>query len=195
MSEQLTLDRAHSALLVMDYQSEIVANFGGNDSGLLDRVSATLTAVREAGLPVIYVAVQFREGYPEISPRNQTLARIRATNMLLEGHPGSEIHSSLAPQPGDVVVIKRRTGAFSTTDLATILKARDINCLILMGIATSGVVLSTVRWAADADYEQIVIEDCCADRDEEVHRVLTGKVFPTQAKVIRSDQLITALQA
>lgn len=195
MSEQLTLDRAHSALLVMDYQSGIVANFGGNDTGLLDRASATLTAVREAGLPVIYVAVQFREGYPEISPRNKTLARIRATNMLLEGRPGSEIHSSIAPQPGDVVVIKRRTGAFSTTDLATILKARDINCLILMGIATSGVVLSTVRWAADADYEQIVIEDCCADRDEEVHRVLTGKVFPTQARVIRSDQLITALQA
>jgi len=38
--------------------------------------------------------------------------------------------------------------------------------------------LSTVRWAADADYEILVLEDCCADADEEVHRVLMHKVFP-----------------
>jgi nicotinamidase-related amidase len=195
MSEPLILDKAHSALLVMDYQNDIVANFGGNDPELVSRAANTLAAVREAGLPVIYVAVQFRQGYPEISPRNKIMGRIRTGGRLLEGNPGSEIHAGVAPQPGEAVVIKRRIGAFSTTDLATILRAYDINCLILMGIATSGVMLSTVRWAADADYEQIVVEDCCADRDEEVHRVLTGKVFPNQATVVRSAELITALQA
>lgn len=44
--------------------------------------------------------------------------------------------------------------------------------LVLFGIATSGVVLSTVLWAADADYRLFVIKDCCADLDETVHRML-----------------------
>jgi nicotinamidase-related amidase len=195
MSEPLSFDKAHSALLVMDYQKEIVSNFTGNDPNLLQRASTVLNAVRAAGLPVIYVVVRFRPGYPEISPANKVLGRIRAAGLLVEGSPGSQIHPQLEPQADEVVVTKRRTGAFSTTDLATILKAREITSLILMGLATSGVVLSTVRWAADADYELIVLEDCCSDRDEEVHSVLMTKVFPGQARVVSSNELTLGLQS
>lgn len=195
MSEQLTLDKAHSALLVMDYQNDVVSNFTGNAPDLLHRASTVLNAVREAGLLVIYVVVRFRQGYPEISPTNKVLGRIRAAGLLVEGSPGSQIHPQVEPQADEVVVTKRRIGAFSTTDLATVLKAREITSLILMGIATSGVVLSTVRWAVDADYELIVLEDCCADRDEEVHRLLMTKVFPGQARVISSTELILGLEA
>jgi nicotinamidase-related amidase len=63
-----------------------------------------------------------------------------------------------------------------------------INHLVLTGIATSGVVLSTLREAADKDYRITVLSDCCADRDEEVHRVLKVKVFPRQAEVILSEE-------
>ena len=66
------------------------------------------------------------------------------------------------------MVTKRRVGAFSTTDLETILRAKNINKLVLFGISTSGVVLSTVRWAADMDYSLAVVSDACADRDPEV---------------------------
>ena len=64
------------------------------------------------------------------------------------------------------------------------LSAFGISHLVLTGIATSGVVLSTLREAADKDYRITVLSDCCADRDEEVHRVLTTKVFPNQADVL-----------
>ena len=47
-----------------------------------------------------------------------------------------------------------------------------------MGHATSGVILSTVRLAADLDYHVIVVEDGCADRDPDVHTLLMEKVFP-----------------
>ena len=99
----------------------------------------------------------------------------------------------MAPQSGDVVVTKRRVDAFATTDLETVLKARDVTTLVLLGIATSGVVLSTVRWAADADYDMVVVADCCADADEEVHRLLIEKVFPRQATVVDSADLLRAL--
>jgi nicotinamidase-related amidase len=55
---------------------------------------------------------------------------------------------------------------------------------VLTGIATSGVVLSTLRQAADLDYRLTVLADGCLDADPEVHRVLTGKVYPRQADVL-----------
>src|SRR5262247_2782938 len=82
---------------------------------------------------------------------------------------------------------------FCGSDLESVLRAHEVTCLVLLGIATSGVVLSTVRWAADADYALIVLEDCCADADEEVHRVLMQKVFPRQATVVPSQAFLQAL--
>jgi nicotinamidase-related amidase len=55
---------------------------------------------------------------------------------------------------------------------------------VLTGIATSGVVLSTLREAADRDFRLVVLSDGCLDADPEVHRVLTEKVFPRQAEVM-----------
>jgi len=62
-----------------------------------------------------------------------------------------------------------------------------------MGISTSGCVLSAVRWAADINYKLIVLADCCADPDGEVHRVLMEKLFPRQASVINSEEFLRAI--
>ncbi len=131
--------------------------------------------------------------YPEVSPSDVARKGIRESGRLKEGTLGAEIHAAVAPRPGEVVVTKRRTGPFSTTDLVAVLNARGITTLILMGVSTSGCVLTAVRWAADIDYRLIVLADCCADRDEEVHRLLTEKVFPRQATVITSEDLLRAM--
>ncbi len=78
--------------------------------------------------------------------------------------------------------------AFTGSDLEVILRAQQIQHIVLAGIATSGVVLSTLREAADKDYMITVLSDCCADRDEEVHRVLTTKMFPRQAEVMTAEE-------
>jgi nicotinamidase-related amidase len=80
-------------------------------------------------------------------------------------------------------VTKRRVSAFTGSDLAVVLRALGAGTLVLAGIATSGVVLSTVREAADLDFRLTVLSDGCLDADPEVHRVLTEKVFPRQADV------------
>ncbi len=64
----------------------------------------------------------------------------------------------------------------------------DVTHLVLIGAATSGVVLSTLREAADRDYRLTVLADGCLDADEEVHRVLHDKVFPRQAEVVSVDE-------
>ena len=193
MTAQLSIDRNHTAVLIMDYQTQIVGNITSGQAELLNRAEAVSKVARRAGIPVIYVVVRFREGHPEISPRNMSFSALKEVGRLVEGSEVAEVHPGVAPQRGDVIVTKRRVGAFSTTDMETVLKARDITCLVLAGIATSGVVLSTVRWAADADYEIVVLEDCCHDFDEEVHRVLTQKIFPRQATVVKAADFLGAL--
>lgn len=193
MTSPTPVDRQHTALLIMDYQRTVVSGVAEQQPGLLDRTAAVLASARAAGLLVMYIVVQFREGYPEVSPRNRTFSALRSAGRLLAGSPEAEIHPQVAPRDGEVTLVKVRTGAFSTTPLETILRAQDMTSLILCGIATSGVVLSTVRWAADLDYDLTVVEDCCADGDAEVHHVLMQKVFPRQARVISAREIIAEL--
>jgi nicotinamidase-related amidase len=192
----LSIDRGHTALLVMDYQNDIVAMLPEPARApLLDKAADVIKAARQARLPIIYVVVRFRDGYPEIGRQNKRFAMLKESGRLREGTPGAEIHERVAPQPGDVVVTKRRVGAFSTTDLLSILHAKDITQLAMFGIATSGVVLSTVRWASDMDYSMIVVSDASADADPEVNRVLMEKVLPTQASVVTAEEFVRALGA
>ena len=196
ISPELTINSARTAILIMDYQNDIVGMLPENvQVPLLDRASTILQKARQAHLPIIYVVVRFRDGYPEINPRNKLFSSLKESGRLREGTSGSEINDRVAPQPEDIVVTKRRVGAFSTTDLETILRAKNINTLVLFGISTSGVVLSTVRWAADLDYSLVVVSDACADRDAEVNRVLMDKVFPWQATVVTTRELLNAIGA
>src|SRR5262249_51519108 len=87
----------------------------------------------------------------------------------------------------DIIVTKRRVSAFTGSDLEVVLRAQGLSHLVLSGISTSGVVLSTLREAADKDYQLTVLSDSCADGDEEVHRILLTKIFPRQAEVITTE--------
>ena len=193
-AKTLTLASDHTALLIMDYQNDIFSFLPEKEQApLLEKAGAILTAARQAHLPIIYIVVRFREGYPEVNPRNPLFSNLKTSGRLREGTPGAEIHALVAPRPGEIVITKRRVGAFSTTDLETVLRAQHIETLVLCGISTSGVVLSTVRWAADMDYRLVVIADACADRNAEVHRVLTEKVFPAQASVVTTEEFLKAV--
>jgi nicotinamidase-related amidase len=173
------------ALLLMDIQNGVVEQFDAGDE-YLARVVAAQAKAENAGILVVLVRVAFNLGHPEISMRNKTFSALKESGALLLGNESTELHPSLMRGKGEVMVTKKRVGAFAGSDLAPILRAHDIDHLVVAGIATSGVVLSTVREAADMDYRLTVLEDICLDRDDEVHRVLMHKVFPRQAEVINS---------
>jgi nicotinamidase-related amidase len=187
------VDPKRTALLVMDYQTDILARLSDKAAPALERVTGLCAAARAARLPIIYVVVGFRPGYPELSPRNPALSAVAQNGRLVLGSPGTEVAAAVRPADEDVVVVKHRVSAFAGTDLEMVLRARGIEALILCGISTSGVVLSTVRHAADADYKLFVVKDCCADADDEVHRVLTEKLFIRQATVVSANAVIEAL--
>ena len=187
-----TFDSKQTALLVMDLQADILPRLGDKAGPILERSASVIAAARSAGAPIIYIVVGFRPGYPEVSPKNASFAAVSQTGRMIVTTPGADIAPAVAPKEGDVVVVKHRVGPFLGTDLDMVLRAKGIDTLVLMGVATSGVVLSTVRYAADSDYQIVVVKDCCADADDEVHRVLTEKVFPRQGTVIDSASAISA---
>ena len=105
------------------------------------------------------------------------------------------IHAAVLPLQTEPIITKHLVNAFFGTDSDTMLRAQGRDILILMGHTTSGVILSTVRYAADADYRLIVVEDGCADRDHQVNDLLMEKVFPRQATVASAQDVVRALNS
>jgi len=180
-----TVDK--QAFVVMDVQEGIVERFGGSGA-YLEGIRQVVAAARNAGVAVFFVRVGFRPGYPEIHPNNRSFRTMRERSA-----PLGDVHPDLDVRPDDIIVTKKRVSAFSGSDLDMLLRAGGISRLVLAGIATSGVVLSTVREAADRDYVLTVLADGCLDADEEVHRVLIEKIFPRQADVISISSWIESL--
>ena len=196
MTGPLSIDPRSSALLVMDYQIDILEKFmaPADPSEVLSVLPKLLAAARSASMLVIYVGVSFRPGYPEISPRNPTFSVIGQSGLLQAGSPGAQTHPAVAPIKGEPVVTKHRVSAFGGTDLQTILQSRAVETLVLAGVHTSGVVLSTLRQAFDLDYRILVAGDCCADPDREVHDMLLSRVFPRQGTVTSAAMLCDAIR-
>ena len=183
------------ALLVMDIQNGVVDSLGEQSPRLLVTLADTVAAARLVRIPIIFVRVAFRSGGPEVSPKNLTFSAYLRSNALSETDDATQVHSAVAPQSGDIVVTKKRVSAFSGSDLQLVLRSLGVDSLVLTCIATSGVVLSTVREAADLDYLLTVLRDGCLDRDEEVHRVLMDKVFPRQASVVLATEWMDRISA
>jgi nicotinamidase-related amidase len=172
-----------SALLVMDVQRAIV-DIADDGSGYLTRLRKAIDGARAANIPVVYVVIALRPGFPEVGTHNRALAAIAQAGLFVEGAPGTEIHPEIAPRPGDAVVTKRRASAFSGSDLDVLLRARGIDSLVLTGIATSAVVLYTLCQANDLDFGLTVLSDACLDTDPEMHQVLVDRLFPQWADVV-----------
>src|SRR6202012_3523008 len=151
-------------------------------------------AARAAGIPVMFVRVAFRPGYPEVAEANKSFGAVSAAGeAYTQDHPATQVHAALAPEPGEPVIVKRRVSAFTGSDLDVLLRGAGADTLVLAGLATSGVVLSTLRQAADLDYRLVVLADACAAPDEEVHRVLTEKIFSRHGLVTTADECVAAL--
>ena len=195
MPELSHIDPGSAALLVMDYQVDALTRFmtAAQSADAIACVPDLIATARDAGMMVIHVVVAFRPGHPEVSPRNPLFGAVKANGMLVAGSEGAAIHPAAAAREGEPIVVKRRISPFVGTDLETLLHVNGIDTLVLAGVHTSGVVLSTVRHAGDLDYRLVVVRDCCADPDAEVHAMLLDIVIAKQAAVVTTAELAGAL--
>lgn len=182
------IDPATTALLVMDYQNGLFGRIDDGDA-LLAGAQRAIALVRDRGGTIGYVRVGFADGEAPSGTMGRRIGREAALTAFHADAPATQIHDEIAPHEGDIVVRKTRVGPFGTTDLHQQLQARGIDTLILAGISTSGVVLSTVRDGHDRDYRLVVLSDLCADPEADVHAFLVERIFPRQADVVTSADL------
>jgi nicotinamidase-related amidase len=181
-------DPKRTALLVMDFQQGIVQRMPDVDA-LLGRVRTAIADVRAHGGTIGYVRVAFTEQDWAAIPASAMFSYVGQNRLMHHEDPSTAIHDALAPEPGDIVVRKTRVGAMFTTDLDQQLRDRGIGTLVLAGLSTSGVVLSTVIEATDRDYKLYVLSDGTDDPDAEARDFLLGKVFPRRAEIIDTGTL------
>ena len=173
MTQQVAIDRDKAVVLIMDFQQRIINNVASDPEGVIRQASEALSGARNAGIPVIYV--------------------VHRGGAFQEHAPDVEIHQGVTPNPGELVITKTKPGPFSTTALDVTLREMGKDTLIVMGVATIGCVLSSVRWAVDVNYKFSVVSDACSDADPEVHRVLTEKVYPRQGTVMTTQEFLKAI--
>ena len=173
MAEERTIDVNTTAVLIMDFQNDIVNSVAQDPPGVVQKAAQVLDLARHRNIPIIHI--------------------VHKAGRFAEPSPGGEIHTGVTPAPGEKVISKTRAGPFSTTGLDVLLREMGIVTLVMMGVATSGCVLSSVRWAVDVDYKFVVVSDACSDADPEVHRVLTEKVYPRQGTVMTTQEFLQAI--
>ena len=173
MTQPLKIDRDKTAVVIMDFQERIIANNASDPENVVKQASAVLQGARAAGIPVIYVV---HRGGP-----------------FAAYAPDVELHEGVPPADGEMVITKVRPGPFSTTNLDVTLRELGRDTLVIMGVSTSGCVLSCTRWAVDVNYKFIVVSDACSDGDPEVHRVLTEKVYPRMGTVVNAQEFLNAI--
>ena len=193
---EITFQRGHTSILIADFYTDIMDTLPHATSRrVVQKASALQSVARDAGVMLCYCATVFRPGYPEIGERNKTFRQRKASGQSAIANPIDVIHPGVRPRDGEVVVGKHRVNALYGTGLDVALRANDIRDLVILGYATSGVVLSTVRYGADLDYNLYVVEDCCSDSDAEVHDFLINRILPRQADIVNSEDVIKALEA
>ena len=180
MTDEFSIDKARTALFLMDFQNDIVVKggaFAPSEGEALDRIAAAITAAnaaantaRAAGIPVIHMAVGRKSGDPPQNPHMPIQKFMAGENALVEGSDGFAFHPDARPQKGETVIVKRGISAFAGTELAPLLQGRGIDTIVLCGFATHMVVVGTARDAADRGYRVIVLEDCCASGGLERHK-------------------------
>lgn len=182
----MKLDPEKTAVLSLDIQQGIMS-FAPGATAVLPHAARAMEFARKAGFFTAHVGIGFEPGYPEISARHPRFSMIKERGAFVKGSDSAKICKEIFAL-GDLVIYKHRVSAFAGNALHMILGSQEIENLVLFGIATSGIVLSTLRAASDLDFKCTVIKDACFDNDPEVHRVLTEKVFASQATVITADE-------
>jgi maleamate amidohydrolase len=169
-----------TALLVMHYQTDILGLFPTVAPALLANARQLCDAARAKGLSVYFANLRFNPGYPEVSPKNKNGQGIKRLGLFIDDKTSPE----LGQRDDEPLIAAHRASVFFGTGLEARLSAQRIDTLIMVGIASTGVVLSSVAYASDADFRLYTVKDCCYDPDEVVHEHLFSTAFESRTTVL-----------
>ncbi|MEH6755929.1 MAG: isochorismatase family cysteine hydrolase [Parasphingorhabdus sp.] len=182
-----------SALLLLDLQNEMVDPNGKvgahglakivEDRGVLVNAKRCLDSARKAGMAVVHVRLGFRSDYADCLSVAARIEGLKNNRAAIVGEFGTEFHPMVAPLDGELVITKQCVNPFFNTGLMTWLMQNGIKRLYMGGVATHLVVESTARFADDAGFAPVVIEDICAAPNPALHDHFIAMIAPALGTV------------
>ena len=197
------IDPSRTALLVIDMQNfwcqDGMPAFSPITAGLAPNINRLAAEMRAAGGSVWWIRAIY-SGAPKdwssymgyLNPDDVTMV----IDHLTDGHDAANVWDGMDVQPEDEIVIKTRFSAFvrGASDIEDRLRARDVNRLVMTGVATDVCVESTARDAFMLDFENMVVSDATATRSDEAHNASLGAMFTHFADIFSTDEVSGLLQ-
>ena len=207
----LEIDLNRTAVLVIDMQNAFVSKGGmfdlsGKDMEYIARTIEPnrniIKAARESGVKVVYAVHRITADMKEIGPMSRfsmTPERLKNPEVrngsILEGTWGTEIIDELKPRKDEMVIVKRRFGAFFGTELDMMLRTFDIRYLIFTGVATNVCVETSLREASQLQYLPVLVSDACAATEPSRQQSSIDNIKEIFGWVTTSDQVLKVLKS
>jgi nicotinamidase-related amidase len=204
MPEELRLDPAKTAVVLIEYQNEFTTDGGVlhgavapvmDKTGMLPKTVALVEAARAAGVTIMHAPIMFAPGFGELSRHPYGILKgVVDGNAFVKGTWGAAIVDDLTPAESDIVIEgKRGLDTFASTNLDFILRSKGIKTVVLGGFLTNCCVESTMRSAYENGYRVITVTDCMAATSPEEHDNAVAYDFPMFSIPVESAQVVAAL--
>lgn len=200
------VEPSQTAIIVIDVQnaiiSQVTSSDGSNIKSQLDvanvarvipKIHDLLVVARTIGMHIIYAEFIHRNRYGASlmdGPSFYCVRNLPSVPDLIEGEWNAQTIDELAPQPGDLIILKSRGSALHQTNLDNYLKTHSIRSLIITGLVMNGCVLMTAVDCVHHGYYPVVLSDCVSAYDLEWHE-LTLQWMKTQFPVFYSHDVFT----
>jgi nicotinamidase-related amidase len=182
------------ALLIIDMQNDVVKKLPPAPS-IIPGIKQVLTKFRELNRPIFHIRRSYRADGSDVElPRLEKFKKSGFS--VVVGSPGAEIIDELKPEPkaNEYVIIKPRWSGFTRTNLDLLLYRRGIKTVILTGVQTPNCVRTTAYDAIAFDFETIILKDCSAAANEEIHNYNLYDMEQIGVKVLTKDELFKMLE-
>src|SRR5271169_3164702 len=164
-----TIDPAKTAMIVVDMQNDFVASGAPIEvsaaRAMVPKLAEALKICRDAGIRVIYTAHVHRRDGCDMGLFDDLHPVIANRDALVDGTPGVDIYTELAPAPGEHIIKKHRYSAFFATDLDLILREWGVKTVIISGTTTENCCHATARDAMFRNYQVAFLSDATGTFD------------------------------
>ncbi|MDO6728218.1 isochorismatase family cysteine hydrolase [Cognatishimia sp. 1_MG-2023] len=178
----------NTALIIVDMQRDFVETNGACGAGglnvdplqdVIPRIQSTLALFRQNNAAVVHTRYGFKPDMSDLSAPMRQQSREAGGEygtpgplgrILTQGEPGFQIIPELEPKTGETIIDKSTFGAFTYTELDTILRGKGITHVVVCGVTTQCCVEGTLREAVDRGYYVLTLADCCGAFEEHLHQ-------------------------
>lgn len=181
-----------AAVLVIDFQQAYTRTWRAKSAEPVEQTARVIAAARAKGLPVFYTY----QGYDPVEP-DGGLFTIKAPTLLQfkRGTWDAEIDPLIAPETGDLVLEKNSPSAFFASELASVLKAQEIDTVVVCGCSLSGCVRATVVDGMSHNLRMIVARECVQDPSAISMAVSLMEIGIKYGDVTPVDEVIAGIEA